>query len=124
VDALRRAARHLRIQAVRRSKLAGNFLDMIDADREADETKAAEIIEATAALCRQYAGATETDAEIAAQVVASVKDALLAAADEAHTREELTEAVERRLTELETTLPESVAASLTKGTTNGTPVSA
>lgn len=123
-DAVRRAARNLRIQAVRRSKLSGNFLEMIDADRESDEQRTVEIIEAPAAICRQYCGATATDAEIGAQMVAAVKGCLLAAADDAHTREELTEAVERRLTELETTLPESVATSLTKGVANGTSLSA
>ena len=124
MDAARRACRHLRIQAVRRAKLAGNFLNMIDDDRPTDEAKVGELVADVVSLCGGLYESEQTAAEVSRCIFDEAKTVLLAAADAAHNRDELAECVESRMNELEVSLPVKVANLLLKGSTNGTTLSA
>lgn len=124
MDAVRRASHHLRVHGVRRSKLAGNFLDMIDGDRESDEARTMEIVGDIVSVCHSHYRASKTPAEVCKTIVSEAKAAMLDAADKAHSRDELTNAVELRMTELESTLPAQVADMLWKGEESGTSLSA
>lgn len=114
MDATRRACRHLRIQAVRRAKLAGNFLNMIDDDRDADEARVGELVADVVSLCGGLYAAERTAADISRHIFDESKAVLLSAADAAHNRDELADAVEARMTELESTLPAEVATMLVR----------
>ena len=122
VDASRRAVRAIRIQAMRRAKLNANFLNTMDDDRPDDKRKAEELLDAPVRLLQANAGG-EGVSFACDFILDEVKAVASAAADKAHSRQELPGIVEQMLTELESTLPERVAELLMpKGLADGTPL--
>lgn len=109
VDAARRACKHLRLHSVKRAKRAANFMDEIDERRTEDEVRVSEILDAVVRLCGATHPSGNDTAAVCRFVLDETKASLLLAADVAHSRDELAEHVEARMTELETALPERVA---------------
>lgn len=116
VEAVRRACNHLQTHAVRRAKRTTDLPGNLDIDRPNDEQRVSEIIDAPVVLCQSIGG--EHDTVFAATFVLDEMRAALEVATD------LT-AVEARMTEFTSTLPERVADLLMpKGTNDGTPLSA